>query len=70
MQFTADSPEDAAVPDEAGSAKSSLSFGTLKMAQALGDRQALLEAGRRVIRFHLAGDTAAGLRRLAAELGE
>lgn len=70
IQFTADSSADAAVPEEAGSTESWLSFGTLKMAQSLGDRQALLDAGRRVIRFHLSGDPAAGLRRLATELGE
>jgi hypothetical protein len=30
-----------------------MTFDVLKLAQALGDRQALLDAGRRVIRFHL-----------------
>jgi hypothetical protein len=34
------------------------------MAQALGDRQALMEAGRHVIRFHLERDVAASLTRL------
>jgi len=34
------------------------------MAQALGDRQALVDAGRKVIRFHLE-DVGAGLKRLA-----
>ena len=36
----------------------------LKQAQALGDAQALLDAGRRVIRFDLATAVADGLRRL------
>jgi hypothetical protein len=31
-------------------------LGVLKMAQASGDRQALLEANRRVLRFHLQMD--------------
>jgi transaldolase/glucose-6-phosphate isomerase len=53
IQFTADDPRDAPIPDEAGSPDSSITFGVLKAAQALGDRQALLDAGRRVIRFHL-----------------
>ncbi|MFQ5577193.1 MAG: glucose-6-phosphate isomerase [Anaerolineae bacterium] len=41
------------------------SFGTLISAQAQGDFQALVERGRRVIRFHVRGDVAAGLERLA-----
>lgn len=65
IQFTADAAEDAEIPDEAGSPQSSLSFGVLKEAQALGDRQALLDGGRPAIRFHLGGDAAGGLRKLA-----
>jgi hypothetical protein len=65
IQFTADDHRDAAIPDEAGSAGSHLTFGTLKMAQALGDKQALHNAGRRVIRFHLGDDIDGGLRLLA-----
>jgi len=63
IQFTADMPVDADIPDEAGSDESSMSFGTLKNAQALGDRAALLEVGRHVIRFHLS-DVNAGLNEL------
>jgi glucose-6-phosphate isomerase len=66
VQFTADDERDAPIPDEAGSAASSLTFGVLKEAQALGDRQALLDAGRRVIRFHLDEDVDGGLGRLTA----
>lgn len=66
VQFTADDERDAPIPDEAGSAASSLTFGVLKEAQALGDRQALLDAGRRVIRFHLDEDVGGGLGRLTA----
>jgi len=68
IQFTADDPRDAPIPDEAGSPDSSITFGVLKAAQALGDRQALLDAGRRVIRFHLGTDVADGLRRLSEAL--
>ncbi len=64
IQFTADVPRDAAIPDEAGASVSSISFGVLEMAQALGDQQALLDAGRRVIRFHLGTDIAGELDRL------
>ncbi len=69
VQFTAAMPRDAAIPDEAGVQGSSITFGVLKTAQALGDRRALLDAGRRVIRFDLGGDVAGGLRRLAETLG-
>jgi hypothetical protein len=65
IQFTADDPQDAPIPDGAGSSHSTMTFGVLKMAQALGDRRALLDAGRRVIRFHLGDDVIDGLRRLA-----
>jgi len=67
VQITAEPEEDARIPDEAGSGKSSLTFGALVAAQSLGDRQALLDAGRRVIRFHL-GDVAGDLRKLADAL--
>jgi transaldolase/glucose-6-phosphate isomerase len=69
IQFTADDPRDVPIPDVAGAYESSISFGVLKMAQALGDRRALLDAGRRVIRFHLGEDVAGGLRRLTGWLG-
>jgi transaldolase/glucose-6-phosphate isomerase len=65
IQFTSDPKHDAAIPDEAGAPKSAMTFGVLKLAQALGDRQALLEAGRRVIRFHLGKDVAGELQKLA-----
>ena len=65
VQITADHERDADIPDEAGAPESSLSFGVLIGAQALGDRQALLDAGRRVIRLHLSRDVSGGLDRLA-----
>ncbi|MCE5280508.1 MAG: glucose-6-phosphate isomerase [Deltaproteobacteria bacterium] len=69
IQLTADDARDVPIPDELGAAASSLSFGILKAAQAFGDRQALVNAGRRVIRFHLHGDPVGGIRRLAETLG-
>jgi glucose-6-phosphate isomerase len=68
LQFTADDPRDAPIPDALGRPDASLTFGLLKTAQAFGDRQALLNAGRRVIRFHLHGDPVGGLKRLADAL--
>jgi CheY-like chemotaxis protein len=64
IQLTQDPPQDAAIPDEAGKPESSVTFGVLIAAQALGDRQALLDSGRRVIRFHLGSDVVGGLKRL------
>jgi len=68
IQFTADAWRDAAIPDVAGQSGSAISFGVLEMAQALGDYQALRDAGRRVIRFHLGQDAVGELRRVIAEL--
>jgi transaldolase/glucose-6-phosphate isomerase len=65
IQFTHDPPQDAGIPNEAGEPESSMTFGVLIAAQALGDRQALLDNDRRVIRFHLGSDVVGGLRKLA-----
>jgi len=56
IQLTAADPEDAPIPDEPGLAASSLAFGLLKTAQALGDAQALAAAGRRVLHLDLGND--------------
>ncbi len=64
IQFTADMPKDADIPDEAGKTESGMSFGTLKMAQSLGDRRALLDNHRRVLRMHFK-DAAKGIAGLA-----
>jgi transaldolase/glucose-6-phosphate isomerase len=68
IQFTADDQRDAPIPDEASSPESSMTFGVLKAAQAIGDRQALISRGRKVIRFHLGKDAVGGLKRLANDL--
>jgi hypothetical protein len=41
-----------------------MSFGVLKASQALGDRQALEDAGRRIVRFDLGQNVMAGLEQL------
>lgn len=61
-QFT-----DLPIPDDFDSPHSSICFGTLKLAQALGDQQALLNQGRRVIRFHLKKDLLSTIETLIAE---
>ncbi len=64
IQLTSDAREDLPIPDATGSESSSMSFQVLKLAQALGDAQALRNAGRRVIRFHLGDDVPGGVERL------
>ncbi len=68
VQITAGASRDAPIPDEAGSPESAMTFGVLIAAQAMGDRQALLDAGRRVLRFDLGGDIAGGLNILAGAI--
>jgi hypothetical protein len=58
LQITSDDREDLPVPGERQT------FGGLKRSQALADFQALRDAGRAVVRVHLDGMPAAGLRRL------
>lgn len=67
IQFTSSTHGDADIPDEAGQPDSTMSFGVLKQAQALGDAQALREAGRRVIRFDLKTAVTDGLRQLVGK---
>jgi len=64
IQITSQGASDLPIPDEAGSEDSSISFGVLKTAQAMGDGQALADSGRRVIRFELGSDVAGGIRKL------
>ena len=65
LQCIAEDPEDVPIPDEPGGGHASLTFGVLKQAQAMGDRRALEEKGRRVLTLHLGSDPAAALRQLA-----
>lgn len=66
VQLTAPDRRDAPIPDRAGSPDSGLGFATLKLAQALGDRRALEQAGRRVIRLQLEGGIPEALAGLGA----
>ncbi len=61
VQFVCQEDEDLPIPDEPGAARSSITFGTLIAAQALGDWHALRAAGRRVLRVDLGHDALAGL---------
>ncbi len=64
IQLTADGSIDVAIPDHFGEDNSTLTFGALKAAQAQGDWQALIDARRRVIRFHWKSNPDDGLKKL------
>ncbi|MGD2079428.1 MAG: transaldolase family protein, partial [Chloroflexota bacterium] len=64
VQFVSEPLADRPIPDRAGSQQAETTFGMLKKAQAAGDAQALLNAGRKIIRFQLSSDTTADLDRL------
>ena len=63
LQLTADHAKDLPAPGKP------YTFGTLADAQALGDLQALLAAGRRVASVNLGSDNANSIRELAEGVG-
>jgi hypothetical protein len=67
LQFTSEHEHDVPIPNEVGS-KSTISFGTLEAAQALGDYQSLVGSGRMIIRFHFNRNVANGLNYLSDAL--
>ena len=58
IQITGEDKEDMAIPG------AGYGFSTLKAAQALGDLQALSDAGRRVVRVHMIGKQTQGVEQL------
>ncbi len=68
IQLTANDSEDLDIPDRPGSSDSTLTFGALKSAQAIGDRQALIKLKRKIIRFHLERNIIAGIKDMALSL--
>jgi len=66
VQLIATAANDLPIPNEAGESVSSMSFGVLKTAQALGDYQALVDAPRRVLRIRLGRDVAGDIAALVA----
>ena len=69
IQLTADSARDLNIPDHPGrgvqlNAPARMTFGVLNMAQALGDRQALLDAGRKLVRFHFRKEVVEGIKQI------
>jgi hypothetical protein len=65
IQFTSAPQNDLAIPDNPGAGKSSITFGILKVAQALGDRKALINKGRKILSFDLGKDVMLGLKILS-----
>lgn len=61
IQIIGDPKEDLPIPDVPQSDESSISFGVLIKAQAMGDRTALVENDRKVITIDLGNDIAKGL---------
>ncbi len=55
LQLMSEPLLDIPIPEEIGSNVSSFTFGTLKKAQALGDREALKRAGRKVVSLFFQG---------------
>ncbi|OGP59660.1 MAG: hypothetical protein A2V65_02445 [Deltaproteobacteria bacterium RBG_13_49_15] len=68
IQLTSEVKQDLPIPDKAGESGSGVTFGILKSAQALGDRQALIDAGRKVIRFHLKTDISEAMEQMTRAL--
>jgi hypothetical protein len=68
IQFVSIPEQDLPIPDEAGRDDSSMDFGVLKSAQALGDAAALREVKRRVITFQVDGDVPSAISKLAEGL--
>ena len=64
IQFISSIEEDLPIPENPGEEKTSITFGILIKAQALGDRQALLDNKRKVITIDLGNCTIDSLRKL------
>lgn len=68
LQVIAGIDKDAMIPEEAGNPEGSMSFGTLVVAQAMGDRSALTTNGRKVITFFGGSDVRAVLKSIKAAI--
>jgi hypothetical protein len=68
VQITSESEVDVPIPDSAGEPDSSVSFGVLIRAQSIGDSQALIDSGHKVLSFHLNGDVPEKIQSLAGGL--
>jgi len=64
IQFTSDIEEDLPIPENPGEEKTSITFGILIKAQALGDRQALVDNKRKVITIDLGSNVIESLEKI------
>lgn len=64
IQFISNSEDDLPIPENAGEEKTSITFGILIKAQALGDRQALIDNKRKVITIDLGNDIIESLEKI------
>lgn len=69
IQLMSETMPELAIPDVAGCAESSLSFGDLLTAQAFGDRQALENGGRPVLTLGTAAPASKTIQKVATSLG-
>ena len=68
LQVVSNSTTDVDIPEQFGGFRSTLTFGNLTEAQALGDRQALLDRGRPVFRIIIKGELAKVIDALASSI--
>lgn len=68
IQLIAKNKFDANIPETPGDDNSFISFGILKQAQALGDRQALIDNGRKVLTIELKSDLIESIKLLTDEV--
>lgn len=66
IQLVSEIEDDLPIPENAGEEKTSITFGILIKAQALGDRQALLDNKRKVIMIDLGEDITSSLFKLSS----
>ncbi|MDT3694781.1 MAG: hypothetical protein ROY99_00230 [Ignavibacterium sp.] len=64
IQFISDAEDDLPIPENIGEEKTSITFGVLIKAQALGDRQALLDNRRKVITIELGSNIIDSIKQL------
>lgn len=64
IQFVSEIEDDLPIPENIGEEKTSITFGVLIKAQALGDRQALLDNKRKVITIDLGSDIINSIKQL------
>ncbi len=63
IQFNSETTKDVAIPKDPGVHEFDFTFGILKNAQLLGDRQALINAGRKVITINLKTNVVSNLKK-------